>query len=564
MKTFKKIIAFVLVMAMVASVSVGATIAYLQDTDSDVNVMTLGNVYIEQHEYERVVENGNYKTDTIDNQTSYVLTDFTQAKPLYPAIVPNGGTAIGITWDYDDIPVRMSQVDSHGGASVFNTPNAVDKFVTVENTGKSDAYVRTIIALEVGTAEIVSAEYPNQNLIMTEMRATEADKNIDGKQPWTKGFVDYVEIDGNKYHVYELIYTGANTSSGWKHENGILPAGATTYPNLCQVYMASRATNEDVEAIDGNKNGTYDILVLSQAVQTNGFADAEKALDTAFGDVTAEKAAEWFGGMSIPTAPFVSSVDEITEALKTSDSVTVSLAKDLELTEVFEIPAGKEVTIDLAGNEISLVSTEAKASSAITNKGTLTLKNGTVTYEGVGDPSFGYGTNTINNTGKLVIDGATIINTTDSGSSVAIDCSAGAELIVNSGEIVSQKNAIRLCPFGAGAINCTINGGTITGSRAIQIQLPSNKPADAPEINLTINGGKLNSTTGLAVYSYSAGQSFANVDVTITGGTFNGDVCFGGGNAKTTQENVSVTGGTFNGELGRYLANDGWEDIAKP
>ena len=39
---------------------------------------------------------------------------------------------------------------------------------------------------------------------------------------------------------------------------------------------------------------------------------------------------------------------------------------------------------------------------------------------------------------------------------------------------------------------------------------------------------------------------------------------FGGGSAKTTEENVTVTGGTFNGYLGRYLAGDAWEDIAKP
>ena len=137
-------------------------------------------------------------------------------------------------------------------------------------------------------------------------------------------------------------------------------------------------------------------------------------------------------------------------------------------------------------------------------------------------------------------------------------------MIINSGKVVSQKNAIRLCPFGSAAINCTINGGTITGARAVQIQLPSNKPADTPDVNLTVNGGVLNGTGGLSIYSYSYGQSFADVDVTINGGTFNNDVVFGGGNAKTTTENVTITGGTFKGELGRYLANDGWEDIAKP
>lgn len=260
----------------------------------------------------------------------------------------------------------------------------------------------------------------------------------------------------------------------------------------------------------------------------------------------------------------VSTAGGLQEAIK-GDVSYVTLTDDITLENgSFEIGAGDEMVIDLNGHAMTVTNTEAKASCAIKNSGKLTIKNGTVTYKGVGDTSFGYGTNTISNSGELVIDGAAIVNTTPEGSSVAIDCSAGAKLTINSGLIKSEKNAIRLCPFGAAPISCTINGGEISGARAIQIQLPSNNPADAPDIDLTITGGTFTSTTGLALYSYSAGQSFANVDVAISGGTFNGDVCFGGGNAKTTVENVTVTGGTFNGELGRYLANDGWEDIAKP
>lgn len=260
----------------------------------------------------------------------------------------------------------------------------------------------------------------------------------------------------------------------------------------------------------------------------------------------------------------VSTADGLQEAIKGGVS-HVTLTDDITLENgSFEIGAGDEMVIDLNGHAMTVTNTESKGSCAIQNKGKLTIKNGTVTYKGVGDTSFGYGTNTISNSGELVIDGAAIVNTTPVGSSVAIDCSAGAKLTINSGLVKSEKNAIRLCPFGTAPISCTINGGEITGARAIQIQLPSNKPADAPDIDLTITGGTFTSTTGLALYSYSAGQSFANVDVAISGGTFNGDVCFGGGNAKTTVENVTVTGGTFNGELGRYLANDGWEDIAKP
>jgi len=224
-----------------------------------------------------------------------------------------------------------------------------------------------------------------------------------------------------------------------------------------------------------------------------------------------------------------------------------------------KVPTGAIVKLDLNGKKLSAVSNAAAASCAIDNKGVLTIMNGTVTYNGVGDSNFGYGTNTINNSGKLTVEGATIINTTPSGSSVAIDNTAGATLIIDSGRIESEKNAIRLCPFGDAAINCTINDGTITGARAVQIQLPSDNPESAPEINLTVNGGTLNGTTGLSIYSYSAGQSFANVKIMLKGGTYNNEVAFGGGNAKTTQETVSISENScvFNADVYRYLANDG-------
>lgn len=366
MSIFKKALALLLVIALTAAIAVNVTLAYLVDEKSDVNVMTLGNVKIVQHEYERKVEaSGKYSTATIDGKTSYVLKDFEQGKPLMPAIIPNGGTVNGVKWDYDSTPVRMSQVKSHGGASVFNTPNAVDKFVTVENTGKSAAYVRTFVAFEVGTAVIEDDRYPNQDLINSEMRAEVADKNTEGKQPWTYGYSGFVTIDNNKYLVYELIYTGAKTSSGWKHANGVLPAGETTYPSLCQVYLASRATNEDVEALDGNKNGTYDILVLSQAVQTAGFDSATTALDTAFGKADEETVAAWFEG-----------IGNVQYVEVSGTKVTVEGEAAEEYLE--DLKNGQNLMVD---KDVDIIAFDTNAVDA---------QGATVTLAGVGPDAYGY------------------------------------------------------------------------------------------------------------------------------------------------------------------------------
>ena len=324
----KKFLLYALSLVLVAAISIGGTLAYLQSSDSDVNVMTLGNVKIEQNEYERVVnDDGTYKTETIDNVTSYVLQDYTQGKPLVPSAI---NTTTWEGWDWDPTIVRMTQVGSYGGMNVFKAAsNAQDKFVTVKNTGKTDAFVRTLVAIEIGDA--------SASLIGTSYHQT-----------WTKNEVGTIVVDGNTYYVFEYVYNGAN---GTRHDNGILPAGDTSYPNLSQVYIQSRATNEDMEKLDGNGNGTLDILVLSQAVQAAGFADAKTALDTAFGK-SSEKAAEWFDGVweeahAIQYTP-VASQDELTAAL--NDSKNPILTTDITVSSPAQVGAG--ITFNGDGNTI--------------------------------------------------------------------------------------------------------------------------------------------------------------------------------------------------------------------
>ena len=89
----KRFLSMLLVVVLTATLAVSGTLAYLQDDDSDVNVMTLGNVYIEQHEYEREVDaDGNYVTDT---NYGNKLKEYTQGKPLLPATELNAnGNAV--------------------------------------------------------------------------------------------------------------------------------------------------------------------------------------------------------------------------------------------------------------------------------------------------------------------------------------------------------------------------------------------------------------------------------------------------------------------------------------
>ena len=74
MSKLKKILLMCTAYVLVAALAIGGTLAYLTSQDFDKNVMTLGNVEIEQIEQER---------DENEN-----LVDFTQDKPAYPAVGP--------------------------------------------------------------------------------------------------------------------------------------------------------------------------------------------------------------------------------------------------------------------------------------------------------------------------------------------------------------------------------------------------------------------------------------------------------------------------------------------
>ncbi len=349
----KKFLTILLTVVLTAAVAITGTVAYLTSEDSDVNVMTLGNVKIEQHEYERVVENGEYKKGNVDNQASYVLKDFTQNKPLLPIVGdPNESSTSPAYAGWDDTTVRMSQVDSYGGMQVFAGKNAQDKFVTVENTGKSDAYVRTIVAIEIGSTEgdLIGSSYHSN---------------------WNKELIGKIAIEGNNYLVFEYSYLGA--SDGSRHVNGILPAGETTYPNLSQVYLKHNATNEDMVAIDGNNNGTLDILVLSQAVQADGFENAKTALDTAFGEVNAVNVPEWFANTEVPG--LVNSAEELQAALdEAKDGDTIILGKDITGDVTVTQKADTKITIE--GNDhvfAGVITVDGKSATYLTAG--LTVKN---------------------------------------------------------------------------------------------------------------------------------------------------------------------------------------------
>lgn len=262
-------------------------------------------------------------------------------------------------------------------------------------------------------------------------------------------------------------------------------------------------------------------------------------------------------------------------AIDAADSQTITVVRNIDLDAPLVVSQGKTVVLDLNGKTVSDVSTSASTSYLMAVKGgaDITIKNGTLSFAATtpdtswgeeGLPDYpGYANNTIRNEGSLTVENAVLENKTKKGgASYVVDNYAGAKLIVNDGSVLNQAGgdiAIRMFNGSAGAIDVTINGGTVSGYRAVWIQLASNNTAVAPIMRLNVTGGTLTSIDqnyNQAVYSYSYGNDMKNVLIDVSGGTFNGDIALTGGANKTNIETLNISGGTFNGSWGFYSYGD--------
>ncbi|MBQ2767768.1 MAG: hypothetical protein IJF49_06800 [Clostridia bacterium] len=214
---------------MMAASMTGGTLAYFRDADGSVNVMTIGSVSIEQEEFERDA-NGNLKSGV------------THAKFAIPVVGP-------IAWDETELEVNGT------GCRVFTDElkNVLDHIVTVENTGKSDAYVRSIIAIEAPGYD--EEDWIHVNLNENGVTYTE----------WIP-----LQIDGKEYICCTATYTEK------------LAPGIKAQPSMVQLFLDHAADNDYCAKF----GGSWEILIKSQAMQAGGFSDAVTALNTVFGEVS--------------------------------------------------------------------------------------------------------------------------------------------------------------------------------------------------------------------------------------------------------------------------------------
>lgn len=282
----KRILSLALVVSLILVAVAGATMAYFTDTEQAVNIATIGNVSIKQHELQRVDGiNYNNNGEICDGDE---LEVFEQGQALYPAYPENGGASYTAKldnadqfWWGDYVTGDVSGNGSSNGLWGDDLHGAMDKFVFVENDGASACYYRTWIALECPEGMEFSEGSDKDFMV-----------NINGNNRFTWSEYGHAVIDGTRYLIMCATY------------NIPLESGTISRPSLLQVVMTHHVTNEKAALL----NGTYEILVFSQAVQVENFPDAETALTEAFGNDI-----PWTADYELPT--IVRNVEELDAAL---------------------------------------------------------------------------------------------------------------------------------------------------------------------------------------------------------------------------------------------------------
>ena len=254
----KKILILSITLILLAAIAVTGTLAFYTDEESEVNVMTVGKVQIGQIE-----KDGEGK-------------DFKQDQPLRPVV--NGDTS---------------------------DPNYIDKVVTVKNIGQNPAYVRTLIAVPFFDCN-------GTNVLHW-------DRNSDG---WTwNDALGTVNFNGKPYQIFMATY------------NEALPVGAETpTPNLTGVYLDAFVDHDEslgyVCWIEGEKvpienftpGEVVKVHVLSQGVQSEGFATPAEAFAASFDNGAAqpssEQLAEWFAVLGVQTTSIEPQPENNTEPVE--------------------------------------------------------------------------------------------------------------------------------------------------------------------------------------------------------------------------------------------------------
>ena len=259
----KKITAIFLCVALVAIAIVGASLAYFTDTDSATNTFTVGNVKID------LIESRFHRQGSGSSGDTTIPTPSQTASGM--KYVSNGATI------FTDDEIKMDAANysayiAERGKNMVPGRNFA-KCPYVVNTGANDAYIR----IRIMAPHDYEGSYRGFINAMFCSSATSSGEFQHGPNGVDWPVIEengYTDADGLKYDV--LTFT----------RNELLKPGEMTEWNVINyVGIGGNVTSADIQTaiekgfIKVSEDGTMtvNVLVQADAIQAEGFADANAA-----------------------------------------------------------------------------------------------------------------------------------------------------------------------------------------------------------------------------------------------------------------------------------------------
>lgn len=393
-------------------------------------------------------------------------------------------------------------------------------------------------------------------------------------QNWKTAEIEGGEIEGNVY-TWAYVekgteFAGETTISGGKITGDVAAVnydGGSAKPQVevtgnAEITGEIKTSNYDNGAYTTKKNDETAKITVSGGKFTTApaeeYIDPSAEFDVTSGTVSAIPAEQ--AVVSVGAKNYKTLAAAINAA---QNGETVVLKQDV--TESVTVPAGKEITLDLAGKNIQ--SNDATSKNAVTVEGKLTVKDSTAATapEVSGDVvTYVSGKITASNLGLYAIKGGEIVlesgsvestrnigvfvegNMTTSGDAIH------SKITVKGGYILSQENAASAQGRGA---ELNIEGGVLKAKDNAVISGNGTKNADKNFGGTTINisGGTMIGGIQSAGYIACGVYHPQEGTLNITGGKFqitNGvGVLIRAGSATITGGEI-VTTGSVNGKVG--------------
>lgn len=232
----KKILVIGSLVVILAMLAIGGTLAWFSDNDSATNTFTVGSVKIDQIEEQYVIDAQGNKTTAKE--------------------------------EFEDNKVLMPIVNVQNPAAC---ENYLDKIVTVKSNGNNPAYVRTHIAIPTVLKDIIVLDISDSTKWVP--AATETVTNVDGMSYTVYSFTYTEEL--NKDEITDVLLEGVYMKAEvdiQENAQGVLQF-CTKDANGAYVFY-----NYDVTSV-------VEVLVATQGCQSQGFENAQIALDTVFGAI---------------------------------------------------------------------------------------------------------------------------------------------------------------------------------------------------------------------------------------------------------------------------------------